>query len=131
MRVSVKIQNNGQAIIPAEIIQYLGGHPGSRLIIDSNSDHAMLHVDNLSSESDSIYQREIPPDKSVQDFLDEYEKKYQMASEDFWRKFKAGEFEYNAEFIDWAGFYEHKLYLMSIGSDAKTVTFKRFVPEGK
>jgi bifunctional DNA-binding transcriptional regulator/antitoxin component of YhaV-PrlF toxin-antitoxin module len=129
MRVSVKVQNDGQAVIPAEVIQRLGGKPGSNLIVDSNSDHAMLQVENLASEPHSIYQRDIPPDKSVQDFLDEYETKYQMDSEEFWRKYKAGELECSVEYIDWAGFYEHQQYLESIGVDPKTVMFERFVPD--
>jgi len=73
----------------------------------------------------------ISPDKSVQDFLDEYEKKYHMTSADFWQKYKAGELEYDVEFIDWAGHYEHKLYLDAISVDPKFVTFERFVPNGE
>jgi len=74
----------------------------------------------------NIYIQDIPPNKSVPDFLDDYERKYQMASKDFWRKYKAGELECDVEFIDWAGHYEHKLYLDSMDVDAKSVTFERF-----
>jgi len=54
-----------------------------------------------------------------------------MTSKDFWRKYKAGELECDVEFIDWAGHYEHKLYLDSIDVDAKAVTFERFEPRGE
>lgn len=131
MQASVRIQNDGQAIIPAEVIQHLGGHPGAELIIEIDSNHAMLRVDSPIATPHPIYTRDIPPEKSVQDFLDEYEKKYQMKSEEFWQKYKAGELECEIEFIDWAGHYEHKLYLDSIGVDPRTVTFESFVPEGE
>jgi len=128
MQVSVKIQNNGQAIIPVEVVRHLGGQPGTELIIALNSDHAMLRVENAVAGPHPIYTQDIPPNKSVQDFLDDYERKYQMTSEAFWRRYKAEELECDVEFIDWAGHYEHKLYLESIGVDPKTVTFERFIP---
>ena len=46
MQVSVTIQTNGQAIIPAEFVRHLGGRPGTDLIIALDSDHAMLRLEN-------------------------------------------------------------------------------------
>ena len=113
------------------MIRHIGGQPGAELVIDLDADHAMLRVEQASAEPHPLYTRDISPDKSVHDLLDEYEKKYHMTSEEFWRKYKAGELTCDVEFIDWAGHYEHKLYLDSIGVDSKTVTFERFVPDGK
>jgi len=131
MQVSIKIQSDGQAVIPAEVIHSIGGRPGADLAIDLNADHATLRVDSNRATPHPIYTQDISPDKSVQGFLDEYEKKYRMASADFWQKYKAGELEYDVEFIDWAGHYEHKLYLDTIGIDPRTVTFERFEPQGE
>jgi len=130
MQASVKIQNDGHAIIPAEVIRHLGGRPGAELVIEMDSDHALLRVESPAAAPHPIYARDIPPEKSVQDFLDEYERKYQMTSEEFWQKYKAGELECDIEFIDWAGHYEHKLYLDGIGVDPRTVTFERFESAG-
>lgn len=131
MQVSVQIQNDGHAVIPVEVIARLGGQPGSKLVIEMDTDHAMLRVANKAVGPSTIYARDIPPHKSVQDFLNEYEIKYRMSSEDFWRKFQAGEMACDVEFIDWAGFYEHKRSLEKLGIDPKTATFQRFVPEGQ
>lgn len=131
MQVSIKIQSDGQAVIPAEVIYSIGGRPGAALAIDLNIDHATLRIDTNEVPPRSIYTQDIAPDKSVQDFLDGYEKKYHMTSANFWQKYKAGELEYEVEFIDWAGHYEHKLYLDSIGVDPSAVMFERFTPQGE
>ena len=129
MQVSVKIQNDGQAIIPAEVIACLGGYPGSKLVVKTDSKHALLHIEPVAVEPSALYSRDIPPDKSLQDFLNEYEAKYHMSSEEFWQKFKAGEMSCDAEFIDWAGFYEHRRHLVNLDIDPKTATFQRYIPE--
>jgi len=131
MQVLVKIQSNGQAIIPTEVIRHIGGQPGAELVIDVNAEHAMLHVEPTSDEPHHLYSRDISPDKSVHDLLEEYEKKYHMTSEEFWGKYKAGVLDHNVEYNDWAGHYEHRLYLDSIGVDPRATTFELIVPEGK
>lgn len=127
MQVLVKIQGNGQAIIPAEVIRRIGGQPDAELVIDVDAEHATLHVESISGEPNPLYTRDISPDKSVHDLLDEYEKKYHMTSEEFWEKYKAGVLDHTVEFNDWAGHYEHKLYLDSIGVDPRATTFELIV----
>jgi len=73
---------------------------------------------------------DIPPDKTVQDFLDVYEQKYLMKSEDFFEKWQNSEIEDDPELNEWAGFYKLKLAMVRDGEDPSQATFKRYVPEG-
>jgi hypothetical protein len=49
---------------------------------------------------------EIPPDKTLQDILDEYEVKYAMTSEECSRKLENDEIDETLDLLQWMGFYE-------------------------
>ena len=66
MTTKVYVRKNGEAVIPASVLKSWGFEPGMEFEIDirvpSDGKHAKFPPD-------------IPPDKTVQDFLDEYEQK--------------------------------------------------------
>ncbi len=76
------------------------------------------------------YPLEVPPDKTVQDFVNEYEEKYGMTSDEFYDKWQRGEIDDTPEINEWAGYYRLKLALEEEGEDPSKATFKRYIPEG-
>jgi len=67
---------------------------------------------------------DIPPDKTVQDFLDEFEQKYQMSSDEFYELYEKGQTEDTPDLNDWALFCSLKLTLEEKAEDSSKVTFK-------
>ena len=52
--------------------------------------------------------------------LVEYEQRHDMASADFYARYERGEFGDSAEFIEWAGDYQHYLQLKAVKVKACT-----------
>lgn len=71
----------------------------------------MTHVSNSISQSE----REMLESglKKTEVFLREFEERYNLSSEVFFKQYLAGEMDDRNDFIDWAG--EYQIYL-SIGS---------------
>jgi hypothetical protein len=121
MTTKVYVRKNGEAVIPARVIKAWGFEPGMEFEVD---------IRVPSDGKPAKFPPDIPPDKTVQDFLDVYEQKYLMKSEDFFEKWQNGEIEDDPELNEWAGFYKLKLAMVRDGEDPSQATFKRYVPEG-
>lgn len=73
---------------------------------------------------------DISPDKTVQDFLNKFEQKYRMTSEEFYQKLQNGELDEDPELNEWAIYYSVKLELEEKGKDpsaaiSEPITFTR------
>ena len=106
-------------MIPAETLKAWGIKPFSE-----------IEIDIRTPKDGKEFPPEIPPDKTVQDFLNEFENRYGMTSEEFYEKWQRGETEDEPEINEWAGFYKLKLALEKEGEDPAKATFKRYIPEG-
>jgi antitoxin component of MazEF toxin-antitoxin module len=115
MTTKILVKKNSEAIIPAHIIKSLGIAPGTELEIDIRMPSTQKRVPSLP---------DIPPDKTVQDFLNEFEQKYQMTSEEFYRKLQNGELDEDPELNEWAIYYSIKLELEEKGKDPSKATFE-------
>jgi len=115
MTTKVYVKKNGDAVIPAEMLKAWGVEPGMEIEID-------IHVPSDGRERK--FPPDIPPDKTVQDFLDEFEARYGMTSEEFYNKWARGETEDTPEINEWAGYYKTKLLLERDGLDPAKTTFK-------
>lgn len=113
MTTKVYVRKTGEAIIPADILKAWGIMPCTEIEID-------IHVPSDGKE----FPPDIPPDKTVQDFLDEFEKKYGMTSEEFYDKWKRGETDDIPEINEWAGYYKTKMLLERDGLDPSKTRFK-------
>ncbi len=120
MTTKVYVRKNGDALIPASVLISMGIQPGEELDIDIHKP-SEPQLDKFSTE--------IPPDKTVQDFLDEFEQKYQMSSEEIYQKLQNGELDEDPELNDWAIYYSIKLELEEQGKDPSKATFKPYKPE--
>ena len=129
MVYTVNVELDRRITLPADVLRELGIDPGTELLLETENERVVLTVKPGHAEPHAIFTRDIPPDKSVEDFLDEYEQKYQMTSEEFYRKYHAGELEEHWDFIDWIGQYETKLAAEKQGIDARRVDYERFVPQ--
>jgi hypothetical protein len=121
MTTKVIVKKNGEAVIPANVIKAWGFEPGMEFEID---------IRVLSDGRPAKFPPDIPLNKTVQDFLDEYEQKYEIKSEEFYEKWLNGETEDDFEMNEWAGFYKLKLALIRDGEDPSKATFERYIPEG-
>lgn len=115
MTTKVLVKKNSEAVIPAHVIKSLGIAPGTELEID-------IRMPSIRAQSRTI--PDIPPDKSVQDFLDEFEQKYRMTSEEFYQKLQDGELDEDPELNEWAIYYAIKLELEEKGKDPSEATFE-------
>jgi antitoxin component of MazEF toxin-antitoxin module len=122
MTTKIQIRKSGDVVIPARVLKSWGLAPGMEVEIDirvpSDGGHAKFPPD-------------IPPDKTVQDFLDEYEQKYHLSSDEFYELWLNGQSEDTPEMNDWALFCSLKLTLEEKGEDPSKATFKPFRPEEK
>ncbi len=121
MTTKVYVRKNGEAVIPASFLISMGIQPGEELDIDIRKPSEF--------ESDK-FPPDIPTDKTVQDFLDEFEQKYHITSDDFYQKWLQGKTDDDPDLNEWAGFYKLKLVLEEEGEDPSKATFEPFVPEG-
>jgi len=115
MTTKIQIRKSGDVVIPARVLKSWGLEPGMEVEID---------IRVPSDGRPAKFPDEIPPDKTVQDFLNEYEQKYGMKSKDFYEKYQQGETEDDFETNDWAGWYEIKLKLEEDKVDPRTTTLK-------
>jgi len=115
MTTRVLVKKNSEAVIPAHVIKSLGFAPGTELEIDIRVSSTRRRVPSLP---------DIPPDKTVQDFLNEFEQKYQMSSEEFYQKLQNGELDEDPELNEWAIYYSIKLELEGKGKDPSEATFE-------
>lgn len=76
-----------------------------------------------SDQRPAKFPPEIPPDKTVQDFLDEFEQEYHIKSEVFYEKWQRGEIEDEPDLNEWVGFYKLKLALEREGEDPAQTTY--------
>lgn len=113
MTTKVYVKDNGEAVIPAQILKAFGVKPKTEIVIDIY----------LSSNGTEVLP-EIPPTKTVQDFLDTFEEKYGMTSKEFYDRWQRGETEDIPEINEWAGYYKTKLLLQKEGLDPAETTFK-------
>lgn len=115
MTTRVLVKKNREAVIPAHVIESLGIAPGTELEIDIRIPSTKKQV-SISSP--------IPSNKTVQDFLNEFEQKYNMSSDEFYKKLQNGELDEDPELNEWAIYYSIKLELEEKGKDPSEVTFK-------
>jgi len=115
MTTKVCVRENGDALIPASVLISIGIQPGEEFEID---------IRKPSKHKSDRFLPDIPPDKTVQDFLNEYEQKYHITSDDFYQKWLQGKTDDDPDLNEWAGFYKTKLQLEEEGSDPAKATFK-------
>ncbi len=63
----------------------------------------------LSSEEQQLILQRFQEEKTrneIQEKLYEYEKRYGLSSQDFYRQFLTGSLGDDADYMEWAGFYE-------------------------
>ena len=121
MTTKVYVRKNGEAVIPARVIKAWGFEPGMEFEVD---------IRVPSDGKPAKFPPDIPPDKTVQDFLDVYEQKYLMKSEDFFEKWQNGETEDDPDLNEWAGLYKLKLIMIRDGENPSQATFERYIPKG-
>ena len=92
MTTRILVKKNSEAVIPAHVIKSLGIAPGTELEID---------IRMSSNQRRFPYLPDIPPDKTVQDLLDE-----------------------DSELNEWAIYYSIKLELEEKGKDPSKATFE-------
>lgn len=117
MTTKVIVRKNGEIVIPANVIKGWGFEPGMEFEID------------IRVPSDGRYAKfppDIPPDKTVQDFLDEFEQKYHLSSNEFYELWQKGQSEDTPEMNEWALFCSIKFALEEKGEDPSKATFKPF-----
>jgi len=112
MIATILINENGEGRIAPEIIRALGIAPKS-------------HVDAeiIVKEVDPLRPRDIPPDKTVQDFLDEYEAKYGMTSAECSRQLEHDEIGDDLDLLRWMGFYEIAKRAIARGENPTEIKF--------
>jgi len=115
MTTRVYVNKNGEAVIPADTLKAWGIKPFTEIEID------------IRTPSDGKeFPPEIPPGKTVQDFLDEFESRYGMTSEEFYEKWQRGETEDEPELNEWAGIYKTKQLLERDGLDPSKISRKLY-----
>jgi hypothetical protein len=112
MLATILIDENGEGRIAAETLKALGLAPKSR-----------VKADITVKESDPPRPLEIPPDKTLQDILDEYEAKYGMTSAECSRRLENDEIDETLDLLDWMGFYELARQAIADGENPATMKF--------
>lgn len=95
MLATIRIDENGEGHIAADALRALGLVPKSR-----------VEADITVKEIDPPRPLQIPPDKTLQDILDEYEAKYGMRSAECARRLENDKIDESLDLLDWMGFYE-------------------------
>ena len=95
MIATILINENGEGRIAPEIIRALGLAPKSR-----------VEAEIAVKEIDPPFPMEIPPDKTLQDILAEYETKYGMTSAECDYKLSYDEIDETLDLLNWMGFYK-------------------------
>jgi len=112
MIATILITENGEGRIAPEIIRALGIAPKS-----------YVDAEIIVKDVDPQRPRDIPPDKTVQDFLDEYEAKYGMTSEECSRKLEHDEIGDDPDLLRWMGFYEIVKRAIARGENPAEIKF--------
>jgi len=112
MLATILIDENGDGRIAAKALKALGIAPKSR-----------VEADITVKEIDPPRLLEIPPDKTVQDFLDEYEAQYGMTSEECSRKLEHDEIGDDLDLLRWMGFYEIAKRAVARGENPAEIKF--------
>lgn len=112
MIATILINENGEGRIAPEIIRALGLAPKSH-----------VDADIIVKEVDPLRPRDIPPDKTVQDFLNEYEAKYGMTSAECSRKLEHDEIGDDPDLLRWMGFYEIAKRAVARGENPAEIKF--------
>lgn len=120
MTTKVYVRKNGDALIPARVLISMGIQPGEELDID---------IRKPSEFESQKFPPDIPPGKTVQDFLDEFEQKYQMSSEKFYELYQKGQADDTPDLNEWAIFCSIKAALEEKHEDPSKATFKPYKPE--
>jgi hypothetical protein len=94
MLATIIVTENGDGHIAAKDLQALGISPKSR-----------VEAEIIVKDVDPPSPLEIPPDKTLQDILDEYEARYGMTSEECSRKLEYDEIDESLDLLQWMGFY--------------------------
>ncbi len=112
MLATILIDEHGEGRIAAETLKALGLAPKSR-----------VEADITVKEVDPPRPLEIPPDKTLQDILDEYEAKYGMTSAECSRRLENDEIDETIDLLDWMGFYKLALQAIADGENPATMKF--------
>ncbi|MCI0614850.1 hypothetical protein L0244_17805 [bacterium] len=112
MLTTIIITENGEGRIAAEAVRALGIVPKSRV-------EAEITIKDI----DPPLPLEIPPDKTLQDILDEYEIKYGMTSEECSRKLENDDIDETLDLLQWMGFYELARRAYSRGENPAEMKF--------
>jgi len=112
MIATILIDENGNGRIAAEVLRAFGLAPKSR-----------VEAEITVKEIDPPRPLEIPPDKTLQDILDEYEVKYGMTSAECHHKLSYDEIDETLDLLDWMGFYELARQAIADGEDPSTMKF--------
>lgn len=112
MIATILINENGEGRIAPEIIRALGLAPKSR-----------IEAEIAVKEIDPPRPLEIPPDKTLQDILDEYEAKYGMTSEACDHKLSYDEIDETLDLLDWMGFYRLAQHAIADGENPAEMKF--------
>lgn len=112
MLATILIDENGDGRIAAEALRALKLAPKSR-----------VEADITVKEIDPPRPLEIPPDKTLQDILDEYEAKYGMTSAECSRRMENDEIDESLDLIDWMGFYELARRALARGENPTQMKF--------
>ncbi|GEM_PF-6227594 len=115
MIATILIDENGDGRIAAEALKALRLAPKSRV-------EAEINVKDI----DPPRPLEIPPNKTLQDILEEYEKKYGMTSEECNRKLSYDEIDETLDLLDWMGFYRLAQDAITDGENPAEMKFALF-----
>jgi bifunctional DNA-binding transcriptional regulator/antitoxin component of YhaV-PrlF toxin-antitoxin module len=115
MTTKVYVKKNGEAVIPADTLKAWGIKPFSE-----------IEIDIRTATDGKQFPPDIAPNKTVQDFLDEFEEKYGMSSGEFYEKWQRGETEDIPEVNEWAGYCKTKQLLERDGLDPAKTTYKLY-----
>ncbi len=115
MLTTIIITENGEGRIAAEAVRALGIVPKSRV-------EAEITIKDIDPPSPL----EIPPDKTLQDILDEYEIKYGMTSEECSRKLENDDIDETLDLLRWMGFYRLAQGAIADGEDPAEMKFTLF-----
>lgn len=115
MIATILIDANGEGRIAAGTLKALGLTPKSR-----------VEAEITIKEIDPLRPLEIPPDKTLQSILDDYEAKYAMTSEECYQKLSHDEIDETLDLLDWMGFYRLAQDAIADGENPAEMKFTLF-----
>lgn len=115
MTATILIDENGNGRIAAEALKPFRLAPQSRV-------EAEINVKDI----DPPWPMEIPPDKTLQNILDEYEKKYGMTSAECNHKLSYDEIDETFDLLNWMGFYRLAQDAIADGENPAEMKFTLF-----